>query len=118
MLNIIGRVVLNGIGLMLTAYLVPGIHYSGDIPSLLIAGVVLGLLNLLVKPVVKLFTLPLIILTLGLFYLVLNGGLLWLAAEILADLTVDGCGPAIIGGLILAIFNSVTRVFMKDKDDD
>lgn len=117
MLNILGRIVLNGIALVLTAELVPGIHYSGDIPSLLVAGIVLGLLNLVVKPVVKILSLPFIIVTLGLFYLVLNGGLLWLAAELLSDLTVDGCGAAVIGGFVLALFNSLTRLFTKKKDD-
>jgi len=116
MIQLIGRVVLNGLGLVLTAHLVPGIHYGGDVASLIVAGVVLGLLNLIVKPILKVLTIPLIFLTLGLFYLVLNGVILWLAGELLSDLTIDGCGPAIIGGFVLALFNTITRLFSSSDD--
>jgi putative membrane protein len=103
------HVLVNGFGIWLIAYLLPGIHYQGGFLYLLLTGLVIGLLNLLVKPIVTLLSLPFIILTLGLFYLAINGFLLWLAAALLSGLTVDGCGTAILGGLVMAIYNLLAR---------
>jgi putative membrane protein len=109
------QVVLNAVALWLAATLVPGIHYSGGLEWLLIAGLVLGLLNLLVKPLLTLLSLPLIVLSLGLFYLAINGLVLYLAAILLPHhLRVDGCVPAIIGGLVIALFNWAVRAFAED----
>jgi putative membrane protein len=99
------QILLNGAGVMLAAYLVPGVHYEGSFLYLLLVGLVIGLINLLVKPLVTLLSLPFLILTLGLFFLVINGALFYLASSLLSGLTVDGCGPAILGGLVLALFN-------------
>jgi putative membrane protein len=99
------QIVLNAAGLWLAANLVPGIHYRGSVPYLLLAGLVIGLLNLLVKPLVTLLSLPLIVLTLGIFYLAINGLMLYLAAALLHGLTIDGCLPALLGGLVMGLFN-------------
>jgi len=110
------HVLINGFGIWLVAYLVPGVNYHGGFLYLLLTGLVIGLLNLLVKPVVTLLSLPFIILTLGLFYLIINGFLLWLAAGLLSGLSVDGCGTAILGGLVMAIYNLLARqLLFKDK---
>ena len=79
---IIVQIVINAAALWLAAYLVPGVTYTGNVVYLLLAGLVMGLVNLLVKPVVTLLSLPLIIVTLGLFYLVVNGLMLALVALI------------------------------------
>lgn len=115
MLRALLQIVLNGIALLIAAYLVPGIHYSGSLLYLLIAGLVLGLINLIVKPLVSFFSFPLILLTLGLFYLVINGLMLYLADIFLDGLTIDGCMPAILGGLVIAVFNWVVRALMPEK---
>src|SRR5258708_35398870 len=104
------QVVLNAAALWLAASLVPGIHYTGGLVWLLLAGLVLGLLNLLVKPLLTFLSLPLIVLALGLFYLVINGLVLYLAAWLMPHhLQVAGCGPAIIGGLEIGLFNSAVQ---------
>jgi len=105
------QVVLNAVALWLASIVVPGIHYTGGLVWLLLAGLVLGLLNLLVKPVLTFLSLPLIVLTLGLFYLVINGLVLYLAAALVPHLKVDGCGAAIVGGLVIALFNWAVRAF-------
>ncbi len=110
------QIVLNAVGLWVASRYIPGISYSGDLLYLLFAGLVLGLVNLLVRPIVKLLSFPLIVLTLGLFYLVINGAMLWLAAALLDGLEVDGCLPAILGGLLIALLNWVVRAFASDKD--
>lgn len=114
MLRALLQVVLNGAGLWLASELVPGIAYQGDLLYLLLAGLVIGLINLLVKPIVTLLSLPLIVLTLGLFYLVINGLVLYLAAGLLDGLTVDGCVPAMLGGLVIAALNWLVRAFSRD----
>ena len=72
----------------------PGIPYTGSLAYLLLAGLVIGLINLIVKPIVTLFSLPLIVLTLGLFYLVINGLMLYLAAWLLDGLQSRAACPA------------------------
>jgi len=107
------QVVVNAIALYAAARLVPGIVYTGDLWQLLFAGLVLGLINLLVKPIVTFLSLPLILLTLGLFYLVINGLMLLLTAYLLPNLQVHGCMPAILGGLIIAVGNWLVRAAEK-----
>lgn len=109
------RILLNGFGLLAAAYLLPGIHWTGGLGALVVAGFVLGAINLLVRPVVTMLSCPLIVLSLGLFYLVINGAMLALADLLLDALRVDGFVWAVIGGLFLALFNLVIRlVFEKD----
>jgi putative membrane protein len=115
MLRALLQIVLNGVALLIAAYLVPGIHYQGSLLYLLVAGLVLGLINLIVKPIVSFFSFPLILLTLGLFYLVINGLVLYLADFFLAGLQVDGCMPAILGGVVIALFNWVLRALTPEK---
>ena len=115
MLRALLQIVLNGVALLIAARLVPGIHYQGSWLYLLIAGLVLGLINLIVKPIVSALSCPLILLTLGLFYLVINGLMLWLADYFLEGLRVDGFIPAILGGLVIAIFNWVVRALTPEK---
>ena len=114
MLRALLQIVLNGVAVFIAAYLGPGITYSGSLLYLLLVGLVIGLINLIVKPIVSFFSFPLIVLTLGLFYLVINGLMLYLAASLLDGLDVQGCTPAILGGLVIALFNWVVRAFTKD----
>ncbi|MCM2268478.1 MAG: phage holin family protein [Thermoanaerobaculia bacterium] len=111
------RILVNGFGLVAAAYLLPGIHWSGGLGALLVAGFVLGAINLIVKPIVAVLSCPLIVLSLGLFYLVINGLMLALADLLLDALVVDGFVWAVIGGFFLAAFNLVVRLlFEKDRE--
>lgn len=114
MLRALVQIVINGIAILLVAKVVPGIHYQGDIWYLLLTGLVVGGINLLVRPLVVVLSLPFIVLTLGLFFLVINGALLYLASFLLSGLTIDGCFPAILGGLVMALFNWVIRALTSD----
>jgi len=115
MFRAIAQVVLNGLAIVLVARLVPGIEYQGDIGYLLLTGLVVGLVNLLVKPIVTLLSLPFIVLSLGLFYLVINALMLYLVAGLLDGLTVQGCIPALLGGLILALLNWIIRLAVEKE---
>jgi putative membrane protein len=115
MLRALLQIALNGVAVLVAAYLVPGIVYTGSLPALLLVGLVVGLINLIVKPIVTFFSFPLIVLTLGLFYLVINGLVLYLAAGLLPHhLQVHGCFAAILGGLVMALVNWLLRAFTSE----
>ena len=80
--------------LLATAYVVPGIRFSGDWIQLLVAGALFGLLNLIVRPIALFLSLPALVLTLGLFYFVLNGLLLWGFSKFMPGYDVNG----LVGG--------------------
>jgi putative membrane protein len=100
-LRAIIQILLNGLAILLVARVVPGIHYEGDWIYLLLTGVVFGLLNLTVKPLVTVLSLPVVVLSLGLFFIVINGFILYVASWLL-------------GGLVIALFNWVVRAFDKE----
>lgn len=113
MMKILVQVLLNGVALLVAANVVPGIHWQGGVLYLFLAGLVFGLINLIVKPVVTILSLPLIVVTLGLFFLVVNALMLGLADWLLEGLAVDGFVPALLGGVVIALFNWVVRAFSK-----
>ncbi len=90
------------IALAVTAYIVPGVIIESGV-ALAVAALVLGLVNALVRPILTLLTLPLTILTLGLFYLVVNGLAFALAAGITPGFDVTGFGSAVLGALLVSI---------------
>lgn len=113
-MRLLAHTLLNGIGLLLAAWIVPGIYWSGGLLYLFLAGLVIGLINTFVKPFVTILSIPLIVVTLGLFYLAINGAMLLLAGKLLDGLTVEGWGPAILGGLVLGLFNWTIGFFAED----
>src|SRR3990172_6060967 len=94
------RVLITAFGLWVAAALVPGIRIDGLI-TLLIAALLLGVVNALVRPLVVLLTLPLTVLTLGLFLLVVNGLMLELVAALLGGFHVNGLWGAVVGSIFI-----------------
>lgn len=94
--------ILNAVALLVVAYLLPGITVA-SFGSALIAALVLGLLNTVVKPFLVLLTLPLTFVTLGLFLLVLNALVFWWAGSILKGFQVDGFWWAVIGAVVYSL---------------
>lgn len=97
--------ILNAVALLVVAYILPGITVA-SFGSALIAALVLGLLNAVVKPVLILLTLPLTVVTLGLFLFVLNALVFWLAGSILRGFQVDGFWWAVIGAIVYSIVST------------
>ena len=108
------RVLVNAATIALAAALIPGIRLDGAWPALL-AGVVLGLVNALVRPVLVVLTLPLTIVTLGLFLLVLNGVCLALTAWLVPGFDLDGFLPAVLGALMISVVSWVLTAFVSDR---
>ena len=113
-MRIVLALVGNAIALWATTF-VPGITWRGDILYLLVVGLALGLFNLIVRPLAVLLSLPLLIVTLGLFYFVLNGILLWVFSLLIPGYTVNGLVAAILGALVMGIVNwALGALFGKD----
>jgi putative membrane protein len=108
------RVLINAGALMLAARVVPGIYLAGWKPALL-AGLVLGLVNGIIRPVLVILTFPLTLLTLGLFLLVLNGLCLALTAWFVPGFDVHGLLPAVLGALIVTIVSWLLTAFISDR---
>ena len=90
--------------LLIVANLIEGVHFEGW-SSALLGALLLGLANALVRPVMVLLTLPLTVVTLGLFLLVVNGIALRIAAALTPGAKIEGCGAAIIGSIVLSLLN-------------
>jgi putative membrane protein len=114
------RVIINAVAIAITAQLLPGITVVNDsLGTLLIIGLVFGIVNALLKPLLLFLTCPAVIITLGLFVLVINGIMLLVTASLLPNqLHVDGIGWAIVGGIIMSIITMVLEgVLGGDKDN-
>ena len=120
MRNFILRVIIYAVGIALVAEIVPGIHIQNDtLSTLIIIGVVFGVLNAILKPIIKFLTCPLVILSLGLFVLVINGVMLLITAALIpARLQIDGLWPAILGGIVMSIISIVLERVLGVNDDN
>jgi len=108
------RVLVNAATIALAAAFVPGLRLDGVVPALL-AGLVLGLINALVRPVLLVLTLPLTLITLGLFLLVLNGICLALTAWLVPGFDIDGFLPAMLGALVISVVSWILTAFVSDR---
>ncbi len=114
MLGLILRTVITGLGIWLAAYLVPGISASST-SALVWAAIALGLINAFVRPVLVLLTLPFTILTLGLFLLILNAGMLNLAGWFVDGFEVTGFWSAVFGAIVVSIVSGLCSRFIGPK---
>lgn len=110
------RWLINTIALMVAVMLVPGIVYSGDWWGILLVGVIFGLVNAYIRPLIQIFTLPLLVLTLGLFTLIINAIMLgitsWLSGQFNLGFSVAGFTPALLGALIISIVSMFLTCIM------
>ncbi len=106
--------VINTIALFVTEFLVPGIEVE-DVATLILAALVIGLVNALIKPIVHIISLPITLLTFGLFALVINAAMLGLAAWLVPGFEIDGILTAILGALVLSVVSAILNAFLKTK---
>jgi len=111
-MKLIVRWLLLAAALLLVARLYPGVSIS-SFGAAMIAALVLGLLNTLVRPLLVLLTLPVTLLTLGLFLFVINALMFWSAAGVLSGFNVTGFGAALVGSLIYSLCGMVIDVAME-----
>ncbi len=109
------RTLINAAAILLADYFITGIEFTGDIISLLITGFVLAIANSIIKPILKFVSGPLIILTMGLFTIVLNIVILWLVTWLMPELVITGFWAYFWGVLIITILNALTHAITKKK---
>lgn len=113
-MNWIIRFLLNGLAVVLTAYLLPGVSVVDYWAALLVA-LVLSLANIIVKPVLIILTIPITVVTLGLFLLVINALIILMVDYLVDGFFVEGFWWALLFSLILSLFNSMFGDLAKDK---
>ncbi len=112
MLGFLLHATIVGVALWLTAMIVPGVTFSSW-GALAIAAVVLGLVNAIIRPILVILTLPFTVLTLGLFYLVVNGLAFGLAAAVVPGFQIASATSAILGALATSVISWLIGIFVK-----
>ncbi len=108
------RLLINTLSILLLAYLIPGIIVSNFWAALFMA-IILGIVNALIRPIVSILTLPIKVLTLGLFVLVINALMLLLASYFVNGVEINSFASAFWGALIISIISWLTNQFLKKK---
>lgn len=116
MLRLIIQVLSNAIGIWAAARLVSGIHFYGNWKWLILAGAVLGFINFVIRPIVKIISLPLIWITLGLFTIVINILMLDLAAKIVPALVIDTWTAAFWAVIVISFINFVISSLIENDE--
>ena len=115
MIVLLASWVVHAMALMAVAYVIPGVEVEG-FAGALVAALLLGLINSLVRPILTILTLPLTVLTLGLFYFVLNGLLFYWVGNLLEGLYVSGVWAAIFASLLYSILAAIlTSAFLRPQ---
>lgn len=107
--SILANWIISALAIILASQYVPGFHVNSFTTALIVA-VVLGIINTLIKPIILILTLPINILTLGLFTFVINALLLLLVARFVPGFTIDGFIPALVGAVILWLINVIIHM--------
>jgi putative membrane protein len=110
------RVLLNALALWVAAWLVPGVLLAGPTPAI-IAGLILGIVNALVRPVLLLLTLPFTLVTLGLFIFVVNAICFGLTAALVPGFTVSGFLAALLGSIVVSIVSWLLNALVADNNE-
>jgi putative membrane protein len=111
------RLLVNAAGLWVATRIVPGVTYSGGWLPFLVVALIFGVINATLRPLTKILTCPLILLTLGLFALIVNGLMLWLTSSVSSamglGLHVDGFWAAFWGGVVVSIVSTVLSMIVR-----
>jgi putative membrane protein len=114
MRGFVWRWILNAVALYFTAFIIDGITISG-IGAALVAALVWGFVNTIIRPLVNLVTLPINLLTVGLFTFVVNGFLLWLVSDAVNGFSVENVWIGILGAIVLSVASSALSALIADK---
>lgn len=112
------RLLINAVALWVAVKFIPGISFTGNPVLLLVVALVFGVVNTIVKPIVTLLSLPAVLLTLGIFLLVINAFMLWFTSWLSTTLGlgfhVDGFGAAFLGGIVVSLVAWALSIFLAD----
>ena len=110
------RTLLNGIAIVVAAWFIPGVQLAGIVPAL-IAGVLLGFVNALIRPILLLLTLPFTLLTLGLFIFVVNAICFALTAALVPGFDISGFFAAFFGAIVVSLVSWVLNAILADETE-
>jgi putative membrane protein len=108
----IARLLINMIAILIISYLFPKMIWVDGFLGALVAAFLLGIVNVVIRPILVFLTLPFTILTLGLFLLVINGLMLWLVAALVRGFHVNGFGGAVFGSILISIVSWILSRFL------
>jgi len=123
-MNLLIRWIIASFSLFVAAWLVPGIRVEGNAwGAYTVMAVILGLINAVIRPLLQLLSLPIIMLTLGLFLLVINGITLWMASAVAVKLFhvgfyVDGFWSALLGAFIVSIVSIILSALVRKREEE
>lgn len=115
-MHFIIRLLINALALWLIAKYVPGFTMTGSFWTPIIAALIFGIVNALVRPIVLLLTLPLTVVTLGLFIIIVNALMFWLVTWITPNFKVSGFVPALIGAIIMMVVSYIVNAIFKAEE--
>jgi putative membrane protein len=113
-MSLIIKLLVNALALIITANIIKGIHLSSFV-SALWAALILGAVNMIIRPIMLLITLPINFLTLGLFTLVINGLMLWITSQLVPGFVIDSFFAALFGALFLSIVSTILSFIFHTK---
>ena len=113
-MSIVVNWIVSGMGILITSYVLPGVHVEGFVTALKVA-IVLGIVNAIIKPILIILTLPINILTLGLFTFVINAMSILLTSYIVSGFLVDSFLWALLFSLVLSVINSVLQQLVRSE---
>lgn len=118
MRNFLLTLFVNSVSIAVASWLLPGIDVAGGTADLVFVALVFGLVNAFLRPILTILSIPFIVVTLGIFYFILNGLLLMFVGSI-TTLEVNGLGWALLGSLVISIVNSILNgIVFNDEDQD
>lgn len=113
-MRLILKLLINAAALWVAGEIIAGIHLDGDFWTILLVALVFGLVNTFIKPVLKALSFPVIIISLGLFALVINAAMLGLTAAITDALSIDDFWSALLGAIVISVVSAVLNVFLPE----
>ncbi|MCL5950552.1 MAG: phage holin family protein [Chloroflexi bacterium] len=119
MLSLLVRLIINAVGLYAATQLVPGLTFNGDWGTLAVVALIFGVVNALVRPLLRFLTCPLLVLTLGLFTFIINAFMLaltgWIAQQLHLGFQVNGFWAAFVGALVISIVSFVLTMLVREE---
>ena len=113
-MNLILKLLITAAALWAAGELIGGIDLEGDFWTILLVALIFGVVNTLIKPLLKILSFPVIILTLGLFALVINAAMLALTAQVSEALSIKDFWSALLGAIVITVVSAVLNTFVKD----
>lgn len=114
LLRIITRWAANAFGLWIAARIFPTITFGDELAVIITAGLILSITNTFLKPLVVILSLPAIVFSLGLFMIIINGFMVWLASILVNSFEVEGFGSAVLAGIIIGLVNYALTTLLED----